>query len=217
MTSHRRAARRDQIAEVLLRRERNREQVAEAIFRSFRLNPPPPKYTEALKKPIAALEFRSADYLMDALAVKFLHLFLHFGINPSASTAWQRLAIKLALHHVPGMRVSQSSARPGPIKKWTLDRQRQLIGDVERLRAKSKTPISDAKAINILTSKAPWKSFTPQSLRTRYAEAKKTDRHMRAVKRVLMAGIGERPMGTLYSARNQSQPDFVQPTTQKAT
>jgi hypothetical protein len=201
MARHHRAARRDQIAKVLLRREHNREQIAEAIFGSFRLNPPSPKYTEALKKPIAAPKFRSADYLMDALAVKFLHLFLHFGINPSASNAWQRLAIELALHHVPGMRVSQSLARPGPTKKWTLDRQRQLIGDVESLRA-SKTPISDLKAINILTSKAPWKSFTPQSLRTRYAEAKKTDRRMRAVKRVLMAGIGARPMGTLYSARN---------------
>ena len=31
-----------------------------------------------------------------------LHLFVHFGINPSTSNAWQQLAVQLALHHVPG-------------------------------------------------------------------------------------------------------------------
>src|SRR5262245_9403544 len=114
MTRNNRAAGRDKIAKTLARRERNRDRIAEAIAGSFSLNPPPPKYTEVLKKPIANPQFRAqsaADYLIQALAERFLHLFVHFGINPSASNAWQRLAVQLALHHVPGMRVSQSSAR----------------------------------------------------------------------------------------------------------
>jgi hypothetical protein len=216
MTRNNRAAGRDKIAKLLLRRERNRDRIAEAIVGGvFRLNPPPPKYTEVLKKPIAAPEFRGPDYLIQAFAVKFLHLFVHFGINPSASNAWQRLATQLALHHVPGMRVSQSSARSGRTKKWTFDRQRQLVRDVQSMRAESKKPISEVEAIRMLTSKAPWKSYTPQSLRTRHVEAKKMDSHLRAVELALKAGIGERPMGTLYSARNQSGAVSVQAATRK--
>jgi hypothetical protein len=214
MTRNNRAAGRDKIAKVLLRRERNRDRIAKAIG-IVQVNPPPPKYTEVLKKPIAAPEFQGPDYLIQALAEKFMHLLVHFGINPSASNALQRLAIRLALHHVPGMRVSQSSARSGRTKEWTPDRQRQLIRDVQSLRMKSKKPISEVKAIRMLTSEEPWKSFTPQSLRTRYVEAKKTERHMRAVERALLAGIGERLMGTLYSARNQSGAVSVQATTRK--
>jgi hypothetical protein len=50
-------------------------------------------------------------------------LFNHYGIDPSGTTAWVRLALSLAHQHVPGF---QARKRTGAPRKWT-DTNRALL------------------------------------------------------------------------------------------
>jgi hypothetical protein len=54
------------------------------------------------------------------LISKFPDLFKWYGINPNSSQRWLRLALRLAVAHVPGMQIrDRPKGKTGPKSKWT--------------------------------------------------------------------------------------------------
>jgi hypothetical protein len=124
------------------------------------------KFTGGLGQPIrepdvAAIGKRAVE--------KMRLLFEHYKIDPSDEQSWQKLAMSLALAHVPGL---QFAKRPKPGRKSTW---KTGLGD-EWVRAvddvKSRTGKGTKEAIAELRKEPKWKTYRAQSLGARYREAR---------------------------------------------
>jgi hypothetical protein len=137
------------------------------------------KFTGGLGQPIwepdiAAIRTRAVE--------KMRLLFEHYKIDPSDEQSWQKLAMSLALAHVPGL---QFANRPKPGRKATwktgvgdekTGRGDELVRAVEDV--KSRTGKGTKEAIAELRKEPKWKTYPSgkpipaQSLGARYREAR---------------------------------------------
>ena len=69
-----------------------------------------------------------ADLRKSEVAERLLLLLRHYGIDLSDPDHWYKLALCLACHHVPGLKVEQR----GSEKDWGLQMEKKLYTDVTR-------------------------------------------------------------------------------------
>ena len=130
------------------------------------------KYTGELANPIS--EFFAADaqaaqqYYSHQRRSKLKALFEWYSIDLEAQDAWVRLAIALALDHVPGMHVRPAAKKRGRPRSWDALNVK-LLRAVESLRATNKR-MTIEKAIQTLR-KGEWSRYKQQSLVVRHREA----------------------------------------------
>ena len=129
-----------------------------------------PNYPGALAKPIDLLKLSShEDAVWDEFVRRHALLLDHFGIDRALppENLWFKLAVELALAHVPGFGF-RSLKRKGAKRKWTLEECRALVDAVD---AQNKE-----KGLNVAIRSAmkqpgwKWKGSIP-SIQTRYHEA----------------------------------------------
>jgi hypothetical protein len=100
-------------------------------------------------------------------------LFKHYKIDPSEEQSWQKLALSLALAHVPGL---QFANRPKPGRKPKTGLYDELVRAVDDV--KSRTGKGTKEAIAELRKEPKWKTYPSgkpipaQSLGARYREAR---------------------------------------------
>jgi hypothetical protein len=142
------------------------------------------KYTGELANPIS--DFFAADaqaaqqYYSHQRRSKLKALFEWYSIDLAAPDAWARLAIALALDHVPGMNVRPASKKRGRPRSWDALNVK-LLRAVEDLRDKNKR-MTFAKAIQTLR-KGEWSSYTQQNLAVRHREARRIEQDHRRLYR----------------------------------
>jgi hypothetical protein len=111
-------------------------------------------------------------------AEKMPLLFKHYKIDPSDEQSWEKLAIRLAFEHVPGLK---PAFRPKPGRKptWKTGLGGKLVRAVEDV--KSQTGMRTQDAIRKLQKDKPgtWGSYTVPSLCARYREAKRQEKRFR--------------------------------------
>jgi len=125
--------------------------------------------TEAKKK-------ERDDWLADQVGERLALLFAHYGVTDVND--WAKLALALAIDHVPGLRIREQRKKSGPRKFWSDERYCELLAAVERL--KLEKGCGDSEACKILATsskfaKAAWNGRTKQtkrSLETRLSEAR---------------------------------------------
>jgi hypothetical protein len=106
-------------------------------------------------------------------AEKMRLLFKHYKIDPSEEQSWQKLALSLALAHVPGL---QFANRPKPGRKPKTGLYDELVRAVDDV--KSRTGKGTKEAIAELRKEPKWKTYPSgkpipaQSLGARYREAR---------------------------------------------
>lgn len=110
-------------------------------------------------------------------------LYEHYGIQPSAPGAAERLILALAKDHVPGFQI-ESETRGRPTKWKYSERSWHLFADVQVLLAKGH---SDANACRILARRRQYRGENARSLLRRYQEANENG----PVPRVLRMPLGE--------------------------
>jgi hypothetical protein len=142
---------------------------------------PAPKYAGALAEPICVEDYYKARGLGQAiqepdvaaiskeLVEKIWLLFEHYKIDPSDEQSWQKLAMSLALAHVPGLQVANRS-KPGRKPTWKTGLDDELVRDLED--EKSGTGKGTKEAIAELRKKPKWKTYTEENLEARYWEAR---------------------------------------------
>jgi hypothetical protein len=119
---------------------------------------------QATREPdIAAISKRRVE--------KMLLLFEHYKLDPSDERSWRKLAVSLALEHVPGLQLVFRE-KPGPKPKWPTGLGDALVRDVEDVQ--SQTGCTEEEAIAKVREErgGKWKTFTPQNLGARYREAR---------------------------------------------
>jgi hypothetical protein len=133
-----------------------------------------PKYAGALAKPIY-VDVDQIDRLEGVLLAQVpekIHLlFKHYKIDPSDEQSWEKLALQLALDHVPGL---QLALRPKAGRKptWKTGLGDELVRAVQDV--KSQTGMRTEDAIRKLQEDKPgtWGRYTVENLGARYREAK---------------------------------------------
>jgi hypothetical protein len=142
-----------------------------------------PGYPGILKRRIRRQELRgvapstkraaltaAAASLEKVYGPRFLKLFSYHGINPKDPDAWMRLAVSLAVVHVPGFRIEHPA---GAKLFWTDERLAQLFADVEVLR---KRKFKVARACQKLASderyRERYEGCSDATLRRCYMEAR---------------------------------------------
>src|SRR5262249_50531412 len=116
------------------------------------------------------------------LVEKMRLLFEHYKIDPSDEQSWQKLAMSLALAHVPGLRLA-NRPKPGRKPTWKTEPGDEWVRAVDDV--KSRTGKSTKKAIAELLEESKWRTYTSQrnistqSLEARYWEARR--RHQNAM------------------------------------
>jgi hypothetical protein len=164
---------------------------------------PAPKYAGALAKPIyvdlGSLELHRYPDVAAALqetwltraAEKVPLLFGHYKIDPSDEQRLEKLAIRLAMEHVPGLRLAfRSEAGRKPTWKTGLgDEWVRAVDDV-----KSQTSMRTEDAIRKLQKDKPgtWGRYTFGNLGARYREAK---RHQEQFRKLVEAARELRAQG----------------------
>jgi hypothetical protein len=110
-------------------------------------------------------------------------LLAHYDIRPDDKNRWGKLSARLAEDLVPGMIaiISPSNKRRAPRKnqEWTMVRYRDLVREVDDIRAQSKLKLIEW-AIKELLRLRPrkWGRYDKDSLKTRYHEGKREIRKM---------------------------------------
>ena len=144
---------------------------------------PAPKYAGALAQPIyvdqdAPGYHRYPDVTetfkemwQTRAAEKMLLLFKHYKIDPSDEQSWEKLAIRLAFEHVPGL---QAAFRPKPGRKptWKTGLGDELVRAVEDVKSRTGEGTEDAIAKLKGEPGGKWGRYTVENLGTRYREAK---------------------------------------------
>jgi hypothetical protein len=105
-------------------------------------------------------------------AAKLPELFKHFEIDPTEKNRWTRLAVALAITHVPGMHVSfdakSKGGRPG---KWKAGEDEELLLHGKRI-LQQDPEMSHTEVVEELLKTERWKGESPPNLTTRYREAR---------------------------------------------
>jgi hypothetical protein len=130
-------------------------------------------YSGALAEPIVRWGFRfitaepNDERISREMWEKLGLLFAHYNIRPKDPKGWQKLALRLAWKHVPGMQViDRPRSRKGRPKKWPLF-GRQFVELIDRVASERGKGISDAIHVAKKQGKL---SETVSGLQTRYYE-----------------------------------------------
>jgi hypothetical protein len=126
------------------------------------------KFTGGLGQPIR--EPDAAAGIKEGVE-KILLLFKHYKIDPSDEQRWQKLAVSLALAHVPGLQVA-NRPKAGRPSTWKTGLGDELVRAVEDV--KSQTGKRTQDAIRKLRKDNPgtWGDYPVASLGARYRETR---------------------------------------------
>jgi len=96
-------------------------------------------------------------------------LFRHYGIDrEEGGSPWKRLAVQLAIGHVPGFRLQEDNVRRrGAPTKWTFARLNTLCHDVETLMSKG---LSASGACHNLVKRQEYEGLSGKTLLRRFQD-----------------------------------------------
>jgi len=151
-----------------------------------------PNYTGALAKPIYPEDHykftgglgqpsREPDVaeISKRAAEKMRLLFEHYKIDPSDEQSWQKLAMSLALAHVPGLQFAKRPKR-GRKPTWKTGLGDEWVRAVDDV--KSRTGKRTGDAIAELQKGGMWKNDDPKSLAARYREWKRRQKALASLR-----------------------------------
>jgi hypothetical protein len=116
-------------------------------------------------------------------------LFKHYEIDPSDEQRWWKLAMSLVLDHVPGLQVV-NRPKPGRKPTWKTGLGDELVRAVEDV--KSRTGMRTTVDAIAELKKEPggrWKTYTAQSLGTRYRETRRGQKALASLQEDWEKGI----------------------------
>jgi hypothetical protein len=120
---------------------------------------------------------RSEDLVREKRILKLPLLLKLYGIDERSPNAWADLAWALACDHVPGMQaIDQVSRKRGRKPSWKSGLGRELLREVDALRAKKKIGIEEALEQLRADKAKGWKKHPISSLGTRYREAARAEK-----------------------------------------
>jgi hypothetical protein len=114
-------------------------------------------------------------------------LFDWYAIDPAGPDPGMRLALMLAIAHVPGMQVRSELRRRGRKRIWKDGFGSELVRDVAELRQTKKMNYEQAVAELQKNKKKPWQDYTLPNLITRHREARKVEQNRRRLAEQLKA------------------------------
>ena len=160
---------------VVMARKRPAPKYAGALAQPIYVDQDPPGLLELHRHPdvdVAKLKW------MQRAAEKMRLLFKHHKIDPSDEQSWEKLAIRLAFEHVPGL---QLAFRPKPGRKptWKTELGDELVRAVEDVKSRTGKRTKDAIAKLKEESGGTWGRYTVENLGTRYREAKRHQEQFR--------------------------------------
>src|SRR5262249_40536605 len=130
------------------------------------------KYAGALAERIYLHRHETVEQVMGRAVQKIPLLFKHHNIDPSDAQSWQKLAVRLALAHVPGLQVSmRGGGRKGTWKARQGKQGNELVRAAEDMKSQTGMRMKDVFAK--LREDEMWKDFTVENLGSRYREAKR--------------------------------------------
>jgi hypothetical protein len=135
---------------------------------------PASEYAGALAERIYLHLHETVDQVMARTVRKIPLLFEHHKIDPSDAQSWQKLAVRLALAHVPGLQVSMRGG--GRKQTWKAEQGKQgneLVRAIEDMQSLTGMSMKDVLAKLREDKLGMWKDFTVENLGTRYREAKR--------------------------------------------
>jgi hypothetical protein len=130
-----------------------------------------PNYTGALAERIYLDRNETVDQVMARTVRKIPLLFNHHKIDPSDAQSWQKLAVRLALAHVPGLQVSMRGG--GRKRTWKAGQGDELVRAVQDVQSRTGKRTQDA--IRKLRKDKPgtWGRYAFEGVGARYREAKR--------------------------------------------
>jgi hypothetical protein len=109
-------------------------------------------------------------------------LFNHYKIDPSdEQQSWRKLAISLAVAHVPGLQVA-NRPKPGQKATWLTGQGDELVRDVEDVKSRTGKRTGDAIAELQKEPGGMWKKYDPKSLAARYREWKRRQKALASLR-----------------------------------
>jgi len=135
---------------------------------------PASEYAGALAERIYLHRHETVDQVMARTARKIPLLFKHHKIDPRDAQSWQKLAVRLALAHVPGLQVSMRGG--GRKRTWKARQGKQgneLVRAAEDMQSRTGMRMKDVLAKLREDKLGMWKDFTVENLGPRYREAKR--------------------------------------------
>jgi hypothetical protein len=132
---------------------------------------PAPNYTGVLVERIYLHQHETVDQVMARTVRKIPLLFKHHKIDPSDAQSWQKLAVRLALAHVPGLQVSMRGGRKPTWKAGRGDKLVRAFKDEQ-----SQTGMGTKGVLRKLSEDklGEWKGLTVENLGARLREAKRS-------------------------------------------
>ena len=131
---------------------------------------PASEYAGALAERIYLRRHETVEQVMARAVRKIPLLFKHHKIDPRDAQSWQKLAVRLALAHVPGLQVSM---RGGRKRTWKAGQGDELVRAVEDMQSRTGMRTKDV-FVKLREDKfGMWKDLTVENLGPRYREAKR--------------------------------------------
>jgi len=127
---------------------------------------PASEYAGALAERIYLHRHETVDQVMAQTVRKIPLLFKHH----SDAQSWQKLAVRLALAHVPGLQVSM---RGGRKRTWKAGQGDELVRAVADMQSRTGMGTQDALVKLREDKLGMWKDLTIQNLGPRYREARR--------------------------------------------
>jgi hypothetical protein len=132
---------------------------------------PASEYAGALAERIYLHRHETVDQVMARTVRKIPLLLKHHKIDPSDAQSWQKLAVRLALAHVPGLQVSMRGG--GRKRTWKAGQGDALVRAVADVQSRTAMRTKDA-LVKLRDNKLEmWKDLTVENLGPRYREAKR--------------------------------------------
>ena len=131
-----------------------------------------PNYTGALAERIYLDRNETVDQVMARTVRKIPLLFKHHKIDPSDAQSWQKLAVRLALAHVPGLQVSMRGG--GRKRTWKARQGNELVRAVQDMQTRTGMGPKGVLAKLKEDKLGKWEGFTVENLGARYWEAKRS-------------------------------------------
>jgi hypothetical protein len=140
-----------------------------------------PTFAGALAQPIY-VDVDQIDRLEGVLLARVperIHLlFKHYKIDPSDEQSWEKLALQLALAHVPGLQLALRPKR-GRHRTWKAGLGDELVRAVEDVKSRTGKGTEDAIAELQEEPGGMWGRYTVENLGARYREAKRHQEQFR--------------------------------------
>jgi hypothetical protein len=128
-------------------------------------------YTGALAEQIYLHRRETVDQVMARTVRKIPLLFKHHNIEPSDAQSWQKLAVRLALAHVPGLQVSMRGS--GRKRTWKAGQGNELVRVAEDMQSRTGMRMKNVLVKLREDKLGVWKHYTVENLGARYREAKR--------------------------------------------